>query len=122
MKMHLTFSADIQAADEESRTLAGQIVPFGKPGNTSAGKVVFAEGSFVELDPKNVKLLLEHDGTKPIGKAIEFSITESGIDGKLRLQKLLVVAIPSRKHFSDSALVFQWEPRCLIMRWRRMAR
>lgn len=85
--MHLTFSADIQAADEESRTLAGQIVPFGKPGNTSAGKVVFAEGSFVELDPKNVKLLLEHDGTKPIGKAIEFSITETGIDGKFKVSK-----------------------------------
>lgn len=85
--MHLTFSADIQAADEESRTLAGQIVPFGKPGNTSAGKVIFAEGSFVELDPKSVKLLLEHDGTKPIGKAIEFSITETGIDGKFKVSK-----------------------------------
>ncbi len=85
--MHLTFSADIQAADEESRILAGQIVPFGKPGNTSAGKVIFAEGSFVELDPKNVKLLLEHDGTKPIGKAVEFSITESGIDGKFKVSK-----------------------------------
>lgn len=85
--MILTFSADIQAADEESRTLAGQIVPFNKPGNTSAGKVVFAEGSFVELDPKNVKLLLEHDGTKPIGKAIEFNITENGIDGKFKVSK-----------------------------------
>ena len=85
--MHLQFSADITAADEESRTLAGQIVPFGKPGNTSAGKVIFAEGSFVELDPKNVKLLLEHDGTKPIGKAIEFAITESGIDGKFKVSK-----------------------------------
>jgi len=85
--MHLTFSADIQAADEESRILAGQIVPFGKPGNTSAGKVIFAEGSFVELDPKNVKLLLEHDGTKPIGRAMEFSITENGIDGKFKVSK-----------------------------------
>lgn len=85
--MHLTFSADIQAADEESRILAGQIVPFGKPGNTSAGKVVFAEGSFVELDPKNVKLLLEHDATKPIGKAIEFSITETGIEGKFKVSR-----------------------------------
>lgn len=85
--MILTFSAEIQAADEESRTLAGQIVPFGKPGNTSAGKVVFAEGSFVELDPKNVKLLLEHDGTKPIGKAVEFNITENGIDGKFKVSK-----------------------------------
>ena len=85
--MHLQFSADITAADEESRILAGQIVPFGKPGNTSAGKVIFAEGSFVELDPKSIKLLLEHDGTKPIGKALEFSITESGIDGKFKVSK-----------------------------------
>jgi len=85
--MLLTFSADIQAADEESRILAGQIVPFGKPGNTSAGKVIFAEGSFVELDPKSVKLLLEHDARKPIGKAMEFSITEDGIDGKFKVSK-----------------------------------
>ena len=85
--MHLTFSADIEAADSESRILAGQIVPFGKPGNTSAGKVIFAEGSFVELDPKGIKLLLEHDSTMPIGRAFEFSITERGIDGWFKVSK-----------------------------------
>jgi HK97 family phage prohead protease len=34
-----------------------------------------------------VKLLLEHDGTKPIGKAVEFNITENGIDGKFKIAK-----------------------------------
>lgn len=85
--MQINFSADIQASDQESRTLAGQIVPFNKVGNTSAGKVMFLEGSFVELDPKNVKLLFEHENTKPLGRAIELSVTDAGVDGKFKVAK-----------------------------------
>lgn len=85
--MEIKFSADITAADQESRTLAGQIVPFNKVGNTSAGKVLFLEGSFTELEPKNIKLLLEHQNQKPIGRALEFNITDAGVDGKFKIAK-----------------------------------
>lgn len=85
--MKLEFSAEIEAADTDSRILAGQIVPFGKPGNTSAGKVIFIEGAFSSLNPKNVKLLLEHQADKPIGKAIDFSINEEGVYGKFKISK-----------------------------------
>lgn len=85
--MKLEFSANITATDTESRILAGQIVPFNEVGNTSAGKVIFSEGSFVELDPKNVKLLSEHNAKDVLGKAIEFSVTENGIFGKFKVSK-----------------------------------
>lgn len=114
--MKLEFSADIQAADSESRILAGQIVPFGVVGNTSAGKVIFAEGSFVELDPKNIKLLLEHDSKKPIGKAMEFAVTEKGIEGKFKIAKttrgtdtIVEAEAGLRTGFSVGASVLEYE-------------
>jgi HK97 family phage prohead protease len=77
----INFSANIVAAESNSRTLSGTIVPFGgEVGNTSAGAVTFEAGSFVELDPSKVKLLLEHDRTRPVGVAKSFQVTESGID------------------------------------------
>lgn len=85
--MHLTFSSDIEATDTESRILAGQIVPFGKVGHTSAGKVIFAAGSFVELDPKEVKLLSEHNAKDVLGKAISFEVTEEGVNGKFKVSR-----------------------------------
>lgn len=83
--MKLEFSAYITATDTETRTLTGQIVPFNKSGFTSAGEIVFLEGSFVELDPSKVKLLLEHSHTDPLGKAVSFDITAEGIVGKFQL-------------------------------------
>ena len=78
--MRLTFSAPITAANVETRTITGQIVPWGKPGNTSAGPVVFELGSLAEFDPTSVKLLMQHDGTRPIGRGVSASITPGGIN------------------------------------------
>jgi len=85
--MELRFSADITATDSEGRTLAGQIVPFNKVGHTSAGKVMFAEGSFIELDPSKIKLLFEHEPKKPLGKATSFEITPEGIFAEFKVSK-----------------------------------
>ena len=84
--MKLTFSTSITAADAETRTLTGQIVPFGKTGNTSAGPVIFEVGSITNLsDPSSIKLLMEHDPTRPVGKWVEFSATPTGIIGKAKV-------------------------------------
>lgn len=85
--MEIKFSADILASDSESRILGGQIVPFNKVGHTSAGKVMFAEGSFVELDPSKIKLLFEHQNQKPIGKAVSFEVTPDGINAQFKVSK-----------------------------------
>jgi HK97 family phage major capsid protein len=82
---HLTFSAAINAADSESRTLSGQIVPWQKVGNTSAGLVAFEVGSIPNLDPSSVVLLKEHDDRTPVGRAMSFEVTPAGINAKFKV-------------------------------------
>ena len=83
--MRLEFSAPITAANVEEKTITGIVVPFGKPGATSMGPVVFELGSINEIDPASVKLLLEHDNRRPIGRAINFSVTPGGINGTFKI-------------------------------------
>jgi HK97 family phage prohead protease len=66
--MHLTFSASITASDTESRMISGMIAPYGEVGYTSAGKVVFQEGSISVPNIDKVKLLMAHDNSKVVGR------------------------------------------------------
>ena len=66
--MILTFSASITAADQEGRMISGKIAPYGEVGYTSAGKVVFKEGSINVADVNKVKLLMAHDSSKVVGR------------------------------------------------------
>jgi HK97 family phage prohead protease/HK97 family phage major capsid protein len=77
------FSADITAADVERRTIVGTVVPYGTIGNTSLGPVTFAAGS-VNV-PETVKLVLEHDLKRPIGKASGFVDGPERLVGSFRL-------------------------------------
>ena len=82
--LDLTFAAHITGANEATRQISGLVVPFGKTGNTSAGPVVFELGS-INPDPKGVKFLLQHDAQRPIGKAIDFTVTPGGINGTFKV-------------------------------------
>lgn len=84
--MKITMPITITAADSESRTISGRIVTFDEVANTSAGRTVFAAGS---IQPKNVKLNLEHDRTRPIGKTLGMSMSEDGkgIDATFKIAK-----------------------------------
>lgn len=81
--MKINYPMTITAADVESRTLTGNIVTWNEEGNTSAGRTVFAPNS-IEMS-KNVKLLLEHELTRPIGKMISAEVTDSGIEAKFKV-------------------------------------
>jgi HK97 family phage major capsid protein len=86
----ITFSADLTANVEE-RTISGKIVPVGtgEVGNTSAGRVVFENGS-IELpsDPKKVKLLNQHNNKDPRGRAIFFNeVANDGIYATFSVSK-----------------------------------
>ena len=83
--MRLEFSSPITAANIADKTITGIVVPFGKAGATSMGPVVFELGSINEIDPASVKLLLEHDNRRPIGRAINFSVTPGGINGTFKI-------------------------------------
>lgn len=76
-KLELTFSAPIFAADQVTRQIAGTIVPFGQVGNTSAGAVSFEFGAFGDINPEDIKLNLEHDRTRPIGRGVPGSLQAS---------------------------------------------
>ena len=79
----LRFSADVTAADVERRTIVGRILPFGEIGNTSMGPVKFEAGSIKNFG--EVKLLLEHDGRKPIGKSTNFVAGQDHVTGSFRV-------------------------------------
>lgn len=82
--MKITTPFTITAADSESRTITGQIVAFDEPANASTGKVIFKVGS---LEPASVKLNLEHDSARPIGKSLEMELApdQKSITAKFKI-------------------------------------
>ena len=81
--MRLEFSTSITAADAKTRTIFGQIVPFGVAGSTSLGPVIFEAGSL--HIGENVKVLLEHDGRRPVGRLVNHTANPSGIMGEMKI-------------------------------------
>ena len=73
---------NITAADSNSRTISGRIVAFEEAANASTGKVVFAKGS---IQPAPVKLNLEHDRTRPIGKTLDMSLDGDAINATFKI-------------------------------------
>ena len=80
--MKLTTPMTITAADSNARTITGRIVAFEEVANASTGRVVFSKGSVV---PTDVKLNLEHDRTRPIGKTLSMSVNEDSIDATFKI-------------------------------------
>ena len=83
--MLLTFSQEIQAADTERRIVSGLVAPYGEVGHTSAGPVMFERGSISIPDAGSIKLLAQHQQDKPVGRAISFSDSTSGVYGSFKL-------------------------------------
>jgi len=78
--MLLTFSGNIEAVDNgDRRTISGKIAPYGEVGNTSAGRVVFAENSITVPEPSKVKLLMSHDNSKPVGRMQSVTSNKTGL-------------------------------------------
>ena len=84
--MKVTTPFTITAADSEARTITGQIVAFDTAATASTGKVMFKSGS---LNPANVKLNLEHDSARPIGKTLsmEFAPDGKSINATFKISK-----------------------------------
>jgi HK97 family phage major capsid protein len=80
--MKLITPMTITAADSETRIITGRIVAFEEPANASTGKVIFAKGS---IKPSPVKLNLEHDRTRPIGKTLDMTLNEDSIDASFKI-------------------------------------
>jgi HK97 family phage prohead protease len=111
--MKINYPMTITAADVESRTLTGRIVTWGEEGNTSAGRTVFSKDSIAF--GKNVKLLLEHELTRPIGKMVSAEVTDTGIEAKFKISNtsagsdaLVEAAEGLRDGFSVGVKLNEW--------------
>lgn len=112
MKIEVPIS--LTAADSNSRTISGRIVTWGEKGNTSAGPTIFSADS-IKFN-KNVRLLLEHDRTRPIGKLLSYDITDLGIDAVFRVAEtaagndsLVEASTGLRDGFSVGVKVDAWD-------------
>jgi HK97 family phage major capsid protein len=112
--MKIEVPITLTAADSSSRTISGQIVTWGEQGNTSAGPTIFASDS-IKFN-KNIKLLLEHDRTRPIGKLIAHEITDSGIVATFKIAEttagndaLVEASTGMRDGFSVGVKVDAWD-------------
>jgi len=83
--LHLTFNNAIEAADTERRMISGKIAPYGEVGYTSQGPVVFERGSISIPDVTKIKLLMQHDSTKPVGRATYSSDDENGMYASFKI-------------------------------------
>jgi HK97 family phage prohead protease/HK97 family phage major capsid protein len=112
--MKINFPITITAADTNKRTISGTIVSWNEEGNTSAGKTVFAKDSIDFSKP--VKLLLEHDKTRPLGKLIDITANDQGLEGTFKLAKTFAAddaleeaATGLRDGFSVGVMVDAWD-------------
>ena len=102
----------VTAADTIKRTISGTIVTWNEQGNTSVGPTIFAADS-IEMKP--VKLLLEHDRTRPIGKLVAHEVTKDGIVATFKIantmagEDALIEATEGlRDGFSVGAQINEW--------------
>jgi HK97 family phage prohead protease len=112
--MKINFPITITAADTNKRTISGTIVSWNEKGNTSAGATVFAKDSIDFSKP--VKLLLEHDKTRPLGKLIDIAANDQGLEGTFKLAKTFAAddaleeaATGLRDGFSVGVMVDAWD-------------
>jgi len=112
--MKINFPITITAADTNKRTISGTIVSWNEKGITSAGATIFAKDSIDFSKP--VKLLLEHDKTRPLGKLIDITANDQGISGVFKLAKTFAAddaleeaATGLRDGFSVGVMVDAWD-------------
>jgi HK97 family phage prohead protease len=112
--MKISFPIEITAADTNKRTISGKIVTWDEQGSTSAGLTVFEKDSIDFSKP--VKLLLEHERTKPLGKLVDITATDTGLEATFRLAKtfsaddaLEEAATGLRDGFSVGVKINEWK-------------
>ena len=112
--MKINFPITLTAADNKNRTLTGTIVSWNEKGLTSAGATIFEKDSIDFSKP--IKLLLEHDRTRPIGKMIDVTADENGIEATFKIaatiagdDSMLEAAEGLRDGFSVGVKINEWK-------------
>ena len=112
--MKINFPITLTAADSKKRTISGKIVSWDEKGMTSAGATIFEKDSIDFSKP--VKLLLEHDRTRPIGRLMDITADDSGIEATFKVaatiagdDSLLEAAEGLRDGFSVGVKINEWK-------------
>lgn len=75
------------SVDEESRTITGLAVPYGKVARNQGRQWRFARGSIRWSAEKRVKLLRDHDHTQPLGYASRLVDTPEGLVATFKIAR-----------------------------------
>ena len=76
------FEGIVLTADLAARTVTGRILPYGEPGRTSLGLVTASKGAIqLPADLSKIRLNLEHDRKRPIGRLVNVDDQDDGLVG-----------------------------------------
>jgi len=85
--MKITMNMDITAADVPRRIISGRIVPFNEIGTPNIGRTMFLEDSIQIPDVSAIKLNLQHDQTRPVGRAVSIESKADGIYADFKISQ-----------------------------------
>jgi hypothetical protein len=82
----ITTAGTLLASDLANRVLSYLLLPFGEPGNTSAGTVTASAGTLtLPTDPGTLVANDEHDYKKPLGRFTSLAETAQGIEASVKV-------------------------------------
>jgi hypothetical protein len=82
----ITTEGTLLRASTDDRTLTYRLLPFGEPGRTSLGLVTVLAGTVtLPDDPTRVTLNMEHDFTRPAGRAVRIDEDDHGLTAAFRV-------------------------------------
>jgi hypothetical protein len=82
----ITTEGTLLRASADDRTLTYRLLPFGEPGRTSLGLVTVHAGSVtLPDDVSRVTLNMEHDFTRPAGRAVRIDEEDAGLSATFRV-------------------------------------
>jgi len=117
--MKIEMPITITSANDTARTISGRVVTWNETGATSAGLTSFSADS---VKASKVKLLLEHDRTRPIGKVLSMTSTSDGIDAVFKIaattagnDALVEASTGLRDGFSVGVNVDAWDNKDGVM-------
>lgn len=77
----------IEVRDREHREIVGRIIPYGEAITIRGRREAFAPGALAGIRPEDIRLLYQHDQTRPVGRAIALEEREDGAYAVFRVSR-----------------------------------
>src|SRR6478609_5270493 len=76
----ITATGALLTADADNRVLTYRLLPYGEQGRTNVGLITASKGSVtLPEDPSTMHLNLQHDRTRPVGRAVSLTEDDGGL-------------------------------------------